>query len=77
MKKTLDRIFERELNRLDALSEKRPLELDELKALDVLTRSLKQFVAPPKEEENPLEDLSTEELLAIVKGITDGNKAKP
>jgi hypothetical protein len=77
MRAVLDGIFERELKRLDQISQERPLTLEELKALNTLTLSLKQYVEPPKEAVNPLEGLSSEDLLAIVKGVTDDGEAKP
>ena len=60
-------IFDRELSRLDAISQERALDLEELKALDLLTKSLKQFYKqeqPPQEDE--LSNLSTEELIKLI-----------
>ena len=75
MKKVLDGIFERELKRLDGISQERALNLDELKSLDILTRSLKQFQEPAKQEENPLAGLTNEQLLQLVSAPQEDVKA--
>ncbi len=76
MKEVLEEVFSRELSRLNELSKERPLTLDELKALSLLTQSLKSYQEPTKSVENPRKDLTSEQLLALVKTTEgpNGNK---
>ncbi len=67
MKEVLEEVFSRELNRLNELSKERPLALDELKALSLLTQSLKSYQEPTKVVDNPLKELTSEQLLALFK----------
>ncbi len=67
MKDILNAVFARELTRLDDKSKLGPLDLDDLKALDLLTRSLKSYQEPTKQAENPLKDLTNEQLVALMR----------
>ena len=70
-------IFERELERLNKISQTTGLDSDAIKDLEGLTRAYKNFKAPEKKSENPLDGLSTDELLEFIKGDSDGRgKAK-
>ncbi len=79
MKEVLEEVFSRELSRLNELSKERPLTLDELKALSLLTQSLKSYQEPTKSAENPLKDLTSEQLLAFFKTeeAPNDDKAQP
>lgn len=68
MKDRLAKIVARELDRIDELSEQGPLDIEDCKRLEVLTRSLKQLEDKKVEVENPFEGLSSEDLLLFVKG---------
>lgn len=72
MKNLLDEIFAREIARLDEISKERPLNMDEIKALETLTRALKSYQAPTVKSADPLEGLTTEQLLEIVGGDNGG-----
>lgn len=68
----LQKIIEREINRLDIKSEEANLSLNDLKSLELLTRSLKQISSAPEPEENPLsalQDLTDEDLITLIKSI--------
>jgi hypothetical protein len=67
MKQMLEEVFGRELARLDEKSKQGPLSLDDLKALSLLTSSLKSYQEPAKQPDNPLKDLTTEQLLLLLK----------
>lgn len=78
MRDLLDKIFERELARLSEASNNGSLEMDDIKKLEILTRTIKQFQAPEKKQENLFENLTTEDLLKLIKGDThDGDQTKP
>jgi len=55
----------RELERLDEISKKGALDMDELKRLDLLTKSLKQYQKPQDSEEDSLQDLSIDDLIKL------------
>ena len=74
MKEMLEQVFARELARLDAKSKEQPLDLDDLKALSLLTQYLKSYQEPAKQEINLLKDLTSEQLLALVNMAEDGNE---
>jgi hypothetical protein len=76
MKERLVAIVSRELDRLERLSQVGPLDMDEVKKLEVLTRSLKQLQDPPKKVDNPVEALTTEELLRLARGEFYDNQAQ-
>jgi hypothetical protein len=63
----LQSIFERELNRLDEESKQQPLDMEQLKRLEILTRSLKQHQKQDVPEPNPFENLSTEQIIELMK----------
>lgn len=71
MKELLDQIFEREVKRLDQRSQKEPLDVEDLRKLDILTRALRQYQVPEKKDES-LDELTTAELIALVRGGDDG-----
>lgn len=78
MKNMLRDICSRELNRLNDLSLQGPLELEDVKKIEILTRSLKQLEdAPPKQEE--LDDFSKDDLLSLarLKDEDNGSEIKP
>ncbi len=74
MREILDKIFERELTRLSEASNNGSLEMDDIKKLEILTRTIKQFQAPEKKQENLFENLTTEDLLKLIKGGTDDGR---
>lgn len=77
MKDRLAKILSRELEILEGISETRALEIDEVKKLEILTRSLKQMEEKKEEKVNPLEALTSEELVAFIRGASnDGSKAE-
>ena len=61
----LEQIFMRELERLDEISKKGALDMDELKRLDLLTKSLKQYQKPQDNDEDSLENLSVDDLIKL------------
>jgi hypothetical protein len=90
MKQLLEEVFARELERLNEKSLQGPLSLDDLKALSLLTQSLKSYTEPAKAPDNPLKDLTTEQLLQLLEKPQEeatpnvrkrkakgGDKAKP
>jgi hypothetical protein len=78
LKDVLDRIFERELNRLDEASKKQALDLEDLRRLDLLTRSVKSLQDTPVEEEDTFKDLSSEEIIKLLKAEEGpSGKAEP
>lgn len=61
-------LFQRELERLEIKSKEAPLDMEDLKRLEILTRSLKQHSKqeqPPQEDE--LANLTTEELIKFIR----------
>jgi len=78
VKNMLRNICERELNRLNEASLLGSLELDDIKKIEILTRSLKQLEdAPPKLLD--LEDITKDDLLnlARLKDDDNGTEVKP
>jgi hypothetical protein len=71
MKDVLEKILERELNRIAKASESSPLDIEDCKKLEVLARSYRQFEEKKSKDDNPLEGLSTEDLLEYLKGPKD------
>ncbi len=70
----LNEILEREIARFDKISQERPLSSEEIKDLESLTRSLKAFKLQDKKPESPLDALSSEDLLRLLKGdFPDGS----
>ncbi len=77
MKQTLREICARELGRLNTSSEAGSLSLDDVKKLEILTRSLKQLEDTPKETSS-LDEITNEDLLFLAKfGADDGRHAEP
>jgi len=61
------KIFKREIERLNTKSIEAELNIDDLKRLDILTRSLKQYTPQEIERDNnPLDQLDVNQLLTIV-----------
>ena len=69
--KALSDIFVRELTRLDDTSRQRPLTIEELKSLDLLTKSLKTYAASPISPDEMDDDKTIDELLQIIRENTD------
>jgi hypothetical protein len=67
--KAVYNIFIRELVRLDGISADRPLSYDELRKLNLITSSLKQYSANPIDDPDAaisqIENLTLEELLQL------------
>lgn len=62
----IQKILEREISRINSLSEKSGLTLDDIRALDLLLKSVKNFSAKPEDAPPPPgspEAQSTESLL--------------
>ena len=76
MKDRLAKILSKELAILEEISEKRSLDIEEVKKLEILTRSLKQMEDKKEESKNPLDELTSEELVAFVKGASNGRKVE-
>jgi hypothetical protein len=68
MSEQLTEVINREIARFDAISRERPLTSAEIKDLETLTRALKAFKAPDKKADNPLDGLTSEELLQLIRG---------
>ena len=66
MKQTLRDIFARELARIEEASKTGALEMEDLKKVEILTRSLKQLEDPPRAT-SPLDDISNEDLLLLAR----------
>jgi hypothetical protein len=66
--KALKDIFVRELERLNDTSSRQPLSINELRALELLTKSLRTYKENELSPQDDLADASLEELLAIAKG---------
>jgi hypothetical protein len=64
VKKTLEEIFQRELARIEEASKNGPLDIDDLKKVEILTRSLKQ-IEDPIEKDKELDWLTNDQLLAL------------
>jgi hypothetical protein len=73
----LDDILQREIERINEVSKKGPLETDEVKRLEILVRAYKQYSAPAVEDDSPLAGLSSEDLLAFIKGEDIPPEPKP
>lgn len=73
MKQTLREICARELGRLNTSSEAGSLSLDDVKKLEILTRSLKQLEDTPKDAET-LETVTVEDLLRLAKLEADNGR---
>jgi hypothetical protein len=67
MKEVIDGILAREVQRIDDLSKTEPLDIEEIKKLELLIRARRQFEEPEKTELSPLAQLTSEELLAFIK----------
>lgn len=67
--RAVDEIFIRELNRLNEKSKEGELSLEELRKLNLITSSLKQYMSNPIDDsdEARIEKLSIEELLELAK----------
>lgn len=60
-------IFEREIARLDAISRQQPLDQEQLKRLEILTRSLKQYQRPDVSAvQSPMSELTLDELRQLL-----------
>lgn len=66
MRKILEGILKRELDRLEERSLNESLDMEDLKKVEILTRSLKQ-IDSSEEQKDELDNLSINELLDIVK----------
>jgi hypothetical protein len=74
MKGTLRKVLERELDRIEEASQNGPLDIEDCKKLEILTRSLKQLEEEKVVIENPFEGLSSEALLEYLKGGPDDGR---
>jgi hypothetical protein len=69
----LNEILDREIKRFDVISQDRPLTSEEIKDVESLVRSLKAFKSQEKKVESPLDALSSDDLLRLIKGdFTNG-----
>jgi hypothetical protein len=71
MKSKMKKILERELERIEVASLTGPLDIEDCKKLEILTRSLKQLEEEKVAVVNPLEGLSSEALLEYIRGTPD------
>ena len=66
--KELEDIFKREIERLNVASERGPLDIDDVKKLDLLTRAWKSYSGNQIVEDlEPLKGMTAEEILALAK----------
>ena len=74
----LDEIFKRELDRLDKLSQIEALSIDDLRRLETLTRSLKNYIKDENEDREDLDYLSKDQLIALATmELSDTPNASP
>jgi hypothetical protein len=75
--KLMQDIFVRELERLDKDSREGPLEIEDVRKLECLARAWRSYCAAKIEKEaDDLSEYTTDELLAIARGETQG-EAEP
>ena len=64
----LQEIFLREINRLNDASKKGPLDMDDIKKLDLLTRSWKSYSGNQiVDDKDPLDGLTAQEILELAR----------
>jgi hypothetical protein len=73
MKKILEGILGRELDKLEKKSQVEDLDMDDLKKVEILTRSLKQIEVSEKAEDE-LESLTIEQLIELANLSKDGHE---
>lgn len=75
-KALLDDLFDREIKRLDDLSRKEPLDLEDLRRLDLLVKAIKSYQIPDRAPNSPFADVSSDDLVKFLKDSAHAKKEK-